>query len=318
MGTSPKTEKIDFPKGHMSDEKKSTALIHIDAGDWAKPANMLIEKIADAIGGLAKPWQIKRVAEAESEAERIHTVAAIEITRLQKRAMTRLIAEEARKQNNIESITAKALPQLESGAKPENVEDDWIANFFDKSRLISDEGMQELWAKVLAGEANQAGRFSKRTINHLASLDKADAALFEKLCSFNFLLNVPSPLIYDTQAKIHTDHGINFGTLSHLESIGFIQFNNLTYINIGPFPQKGYSSYFDEMVYLEFPDSNNCRLNVGKVRLTQIGEQLAPLCEAQPVEGFADYVREKWRAWGYKTEPSQPEAGPPSGAAAPE
>src|SRR5690242_13129363 len=103
----------------------------INLGELSRPATVLIEKIADAIGGIARPWQIKRVADAEAEADKIHAVAQIEITKLQKRALTRLIAEEARKQNNIESITAKALPQLDSSARPENVEDDWIANYFD-------------------------------------------------------------------------------------------------------------------------------------------------------------------------------------------
>ena len=34
------------------------------------------------------------------------------------------------------------------------MEEDWIANFFDKCRIVSDSEMQSLWARVLAGEAN--------------------------------------------------------------------------------------------------------------------------------------------------------------------
>jgi hypothetical protein len=37
--------------------------------------------------------------------------------------------------------------------------------------------MQNLWAQVLAGEANSPGTYSKRTVNFLSSLDKKDAAL---------------------------------------------------------------------------------------------------------------------------------------------
>ena len=48
-------------------------------------------------------------------------------------------------------------------SKPENVEDDWLTHFFDKSCLISDKGMQNIWANILAGESNQPGSFSKRT-----------------------------------------------------------------------------------------------------------------------------------------------------------
>ena len=46
----------------------------------------------------------------------------------------------------MESITAKALPQLNENATPSSVEDDWIVNFFEKSRIVSDNEMQELWS----------------------------------------------------------------------------------------------------------------------------------------------------------------------------
>src|ERR1043166_6661751 len=97
--------------------------------DWeelAKPAAVLIEKISDAPGGIAKPWQIVRVARAEAVARRIEAEAEIEVSELQQRALRRFLSEEARKQSNIEAITEKALPQLESGSDPRKMDDDWI------------------------------------------------------------------------------------------------------------------------------------------------------------------------------------------------
>jgi Protein of unknown function (DUF2806) len=43
---------------------------------------------------------------------------------------------------------------LNEGAKPENLEKDWISNFFDKSKQTSDEAMRKLWSSILASEAN--------------------------------------------------------------------------------------------------------------------------------------------------------------------
>ena len=40
-------------------------------------------------------------------------------------------------------------------------------------------------------------------------------------------------------------------------------------------------------------------LELGKVLLTKIGEELAPICGSKPVDGFFDYVREKWKTQGY-------------------
>jgi hypothetical protein len=152
---------------------EGTSLINL--GELSKPATVLIERISDALGGIFLPYQIRRVAQAEAEAATLQAVTQIKITDLERRAIRRRLAEEAIKQQNIEDISQKALPALREDARPEDVENDWIANFFDKCRLISDDKMQELWARVLAGEANVPGRFSKRTVNLLASFDKSDA-----------------------------------------------------------------------------------------------------------------------------------------------
>jgi len=131
----------------------------INLGELSKPATVLIEKISEAVGGVFRPYQIRRVADAEADAEKIRAVSKIEVTDLHRRAMCRFLEEEGKKQQNIEDITSKALPDVAENSTPEKIENDWLTNFFDKCRLISDEGMQKLWAKVLAGEANMPGHF---------------------------------------------------------------------------------------------------------------------------------------------------------------
>src|SRR5437762_14302411 len=145
-----------------------------DLGPYSKPADTLIQRISDAVGAVFEPHQIKRVAKAQAAAALIQARTEIKVEALHRRALQRFVSEEAKKQENIESSTAKALPQLEDKSQPQNMESDWISNFFDKCRIVSDAEMQQLWAKVLAGEANAPGRFSKRTVNFIASLDKQD------------------------------------------------------------------------------------------------------------------------------------------------
>lgn len=273
----------------------------LNIGGLTQPVTTLIEKISAAIAGLYEPYQIVRVAHAEATVEKIRAEAQIEVTDLQRRAMLRFVAEEAKKQSNIETITRKALPDVTEQAKPEQLEDDWITNFFDKCRLISDDDMQILWARILAGEANSPGSFSKRAVNLLASLDKSDAVLFSKLCSFGFQIGEVVPLIYDTEHEIYIGNGISFMALSHLESIGLVHFDSLAGYRHIRLPQKGFVYYFGKQVWVEFPKPDNNDLDVGYVLLTQAGQQLAPICGAQSREGFVDYVREKWRSLGYKT-----------------
>lgn len=107
-----------------------------------------------------------------------------------------------KKQENIEQITADATRKLNEDAKPENIDNDWIANFFDKCRLVSDREMQSLWSRLLAGEANEPGTYSKRTVGLISSLDKSDAQLFTNLLTFGWFFGDVVPLIYDVQDDI--------------------------------------------------------------------------------------------------------------------
>jgi hypothetical protein len=270
----------------------------INIGDISKPAVVLMEKISDAIGVYFEPHRITRMARAEAEAQKIKATAQIETTELQQRALRRFLAEEAKKQDNIESITAKALPYLEAESKPQDIENDWITNFFDKCRLISDEQMQTLWAKVLAGEANSSGSYSKRTINFLSSLDKEDSVLFTSLCGFAWSFGSLIPLIYDEQAPIYTNHGITFNALEHLDDIGLVSFVSLgTYGQTG-LPKYGCVFYYEARINIEFQLEKDNQLNTGKVLLTKTGQELAPICGSKPIPGFLDYVLDRWSETG--------------------
>ncbi len=266
----------------------------VNFGDLSKPATILIEKISAAVGGIFKPGQIVRVAKAEAEASRIQAESQIQVTDLHRRAMHRFLEEEAKKQLNIEAITQKALPLIEDKSVPQNVADDWITNFFDKSRIVSDGDMQELWSRVLAGEANAPGAFAKRTVNLLADLDKVDAQLFTNLCGFGWQIGDVVPLVFDVQGELYNRSGINFNTLAHLESLGLIQFGELTGFQRLKFQKITTVLYYGRPTSLTFPHEKDNALPIGQVLLTRAGQQLAPVCGSTSVEGFYEFVYDRW------------------------
>jgi hypothetical protein len=263
-------------------------------GDLTKPATALIEKISDAVGGIFKPYQIVRVAKAEAEASRVQAESQIQVTDLHRRAMYRFLEEEAKKQSNIEAITQNALPLLEDNSTPQNVADDWITNFFDKSRIVSDGDMQTLWARVLAGEANAPGAFAKRTVNLLADLDKVDAELFTSLCGFVWQIQGFVPLVFDVHAELYNRSGIHFNSLAHLESFGLIKFEDISGFQRLKLPKITTAFYHGRQTNLTFPYENDNALPIGKVLLTRAGQQLAPVCGSTPVEGFYEFVYDRW------------------------
>ena len=65
-------------------------------------------------------------------------------------------------------------------------------------------------------------------MNIVGSLDKSDAMLFSQLCAFVIQIGNPVAVVYDFNHKIYVDAGINFGSLSHLESTGLLHFQTFT------------------------------------------------------------------------------------------
>lgn len=267
----------------------------INFGELSKPATVLIEKISEAIGGIFKPYQIKRIAKAEAAASLIEAESQIQITDLHRRAMHRFVEEEAQKQANIETITSQSLPLLEDNSSPENVDDDWITNFFDKCRIVSDEDMQKLWSRVLASEANTPGTFSRRTVNLISDLEKRDADLFTNLCSFGWMIGNVVPLVFDSQHDIYNRYGIDFNTLNHLETLGLIQFNAVGKFQRLRLPKRFSISYYGTQVTLTMPNENANSLELGHVLLTKAGQELAPICGSTSIPEYFEYVQKRWR-----------------------
>jgi len=242
------------------------------------PAKTFIERCSDALGAWARPWQIKRIAEAEAEAAVIEAQAAVEVAKIkalggievsevEERAMRRLVHEEGKKQQNIEAVVAKALPQVEATAKPENIEEDWLLNFFDKCRLVSDADMQLLWAKILAGEANEPGSYSRRTLNFLQSLDKSDAVNFHLLCRFSIVFDRIVPIIYDVGHEVYNNTGLIFHDIQNLQSLGLLSYENLFGYSIEMSEDTFVTSYFSDNFSIKLKKDSPLKFQIGRVAL---------------------------------------------------
>ena len=268
----------------------------VDLGNLSEVAKTLIEKVSSAIWCGYEPVHIERVAKAEARADLIKAAGKIKEGRLQERAIHRLIEEEARRQENMEGITKKALPFLNENSDANAMDDDWVTNFFNKSRNISDEEMQTLWSKILAGEANKPGSFSKRTVNCLNDLDKTDAEIFQALCRFGWWVGTFTILIFDVSNKIYKDHRLYFNALTHLESIGLIKLSDgLTKFGRTRLPKSFTVSYCGKPLSLTMQKDKDNELNIGDVMLTKVGQELASVCHAEGVDGFYEFVKEMWK-----------------------
>ena len=277
----------------------------VNIGELAKPATVLIEKVSAAVGCIYEPTKVKRLARAEAAAALVRAESRLQIGEMQRRAIRRWLHEEEMHQSNIEAQVAKAIPLLNGQAKPDELDDDWIAHLFAKSRIVKDSDMQELWARVLAGEANSPGLFSKRTISLLSEFEQDDAKLFTNLNRFVWTVDQEEiPIVFHTVGDFCKEYGINFDSLTHLESIGLVRFES------GGFGHEVNSCecvalYFGKPLLLRLPQAAQRAISTGTTIFTQSGKELARICGSQPVDGYFDYVKGHWRYYTQYVEDSE-------------
>ena len=134
--------------------------------------------------------------------------------------------------------------------------------------------------------------------NFLGSIDKSDAYIFTSLCGFGWFIGDVAPLIFDVQESIYNNKGINFNSLTHLNDIGLLNFNNISGFKRIGLPKLITISYYGTPLNLEFQKPENNDLETGKVLLSKTGLQLSRICGSKPVDGFIDYVIEQWAKKG--------------------
>jgi hypothetical protein len=159
--------------------------------------------------------------------------------------------------------------------------------------------MQSVWARILAGEANQSGSFSKKTIETLSVLEKKDAELLTSLCSFGWSFgNRLIPLYCETKAPFYAAKGVTFDSMNHFAALGLVSFNGTMFYHFVSMPPIVLLQYFDENFIGKFSTPPEHKLEVGLVMLTPVGTQLAQICGPSPVPGFVDYSKAWWAKKG--------------------
>ena len=211
------------------------------------PAEKLIEAVSGAIGKAYEPRYIKKMAKAKaseveiiSQAVRnnsdipiVYNSAGISIDtsnfeEIAKRASSRLAYQEITKQQNIEAVADNAYEELENVEKvsPEPVDPDWMFRFFNSVENISNEDMQKIWGRILAGEIKSPNTYSYRTLEKLKNLTKQEAELFQHISSLA-LEHSDEKFIFSDK-DILNKYDVYFSQILKLEECGLINLQELT------------------------------------------------------------------------------------------
>ena len=102
---------------------------------------------------------------------------------IEDRSGRRIRINHLRRQQNMEKIIEKSIHYCAGDQIAERSDADWFDNFIELAERVSNPAMQELWAKILAGEISQPGSFSLKALQAFKNMSMHEAKLFGKACS---------------------------------------------------------------------------------------------------------------------------------------
>lgn len=265
-----------------------------------KPLEKLIDVISKGIGTIYRPRAIRKEADAKAYEieviERAKSKALAEGKEIDAetydRIQERIIFKETKRQKNIDYVSKVAAEQLEQEqtVSEDPVDEDWISRFFNIVEDVSDEEMQQLWGRILAGEVKQPKTYSLRTLELLKNLSRREAEVFSRVANF-VISSYNSPFLFKGKSiETPNTNSITLEDRLLLTETGILQAENTIFRKLGVSPS-------DSLVYFEsgryiikgLKKANSPEVGIEIWRFTKIGEELLNLLLPNPHE---DYIKE--------------------------
>lgn len=202
-------------------------------------------------------------------------LSVIETQELYERTCSRLLHQEMKKQENIENIINSAKDILEKeqedSISAKDVNEDWLMRFFNSVQDISDEKMQLLWGKILAGEIKQPNSFSLRSLDAMTKMSKDEAQLFEKLSSY--VINFRGTYAILNDDNLNKRYSIPYKQILALDECGIIDSSAMMSLSLGIDNETTLEVIYDSQLLIgAAKDERKIRIQIFK--LTRIGMEI--------------------------------------------
>jgi hypothetical protein len=235
----------------------------------------LVETVANAIGltALGKIMNAKGEAKAEAllSKKRAETDAEVEILKIrgQEKIDQYVMARNKQKADNVGDILSRAGQQFTPDEKvsTEPVDKDWMNRFLDIAEDVSDNEMQELWARVLAGEIKHPKSYSLRTLDVLKNISKEEAEIIVKSASY----------VYELNYICIEDFALNLNDKIVLDDIGIVCGEDLIH-TITLNGKKHYFPINHNLVINVYADTS-IKFDIHCVKLTRAGSEIMRLVQ---------------------------------------
>ncbi len=152
------------------------------------------------------------------------------------------------------------------------------------------------WARLLAGEIQQPGTFSLRTMAVMDTLSTREAELFARLCDYVWNPMDPTLIIPSEESTLWKP---DFGEMDAMESAGLIRSNGTGY-SISP---RGAPDGATPMgmafgnSFLQITSAGGTELSIplGKLHLTYVGVEMYKLTTPNYPVPYRDEIISEWR-----------------------
>lgn len=199
------------------------------------------------------------------------------------------------KANNFLKIAEKAdkeYSKIPHSKKADRYNFDWFVRFYEAAGNISNEQMQSIWAKILAGEISKPNTYSLRTIEVLKNLSQQEAELFEKICSH--CICTGSNLFLPHYDKYLETCQISFGEILCLSELGLISSDSMLVLKM-PIDMTPGILFInrDLLITVSANDENNKVLEIRQFPLTGVGKELSTLVAGSTTDDeFITFAKE--------------------------
>lgn len=267
--------------------------------------------IAKLVRAVAPVWYEKREAEALS----VRTDSLIETAKRikeqfpvmsERRAVMealgyRMTNEQA---DNVFSVMSQAQDNLSgderiSGAVSPEARDYIV----EGSKAAYEEDVRSLWARLTAGEMEQPGTYSKRSMSILSDMSREEALVFSKLCSTSIFVNprgnrtLTAVLREDKSKGTYNNGLLSVEDLDVLSSLGLITTMTWRTLHLEG-NQLGLIEVDGRLVPMKNPSNEKKSIAFSQIRFLREGLILSTLCEVGSFEYLPQIVNEVISASG--------------------
>lgn len=242
-------------------------------------------------------------AEAENEGEAVKQQGAIQ-REVQRPFIVEIETAKAYRQySNLGSALNKATPHIIAPKNAMRDDNDVFWGLLEHAKEISNEEMQNLIAKIIAGEYNNPETYSMSTLQILKSLGKKEIELLEKMCSLLIVGNMlPASLFLGSEVgkDFMRSAGLDFGSLQSLQGLGLFLPNSMTNTIINPEKKKYQIAYRDEKITFECINDNT-DINIPNYYApSEAGYQIIQHLNPKKNDKYIEWLKNNYQIPNYK------------------